>query len=286
MSGIVAYEPADMTVTATGDCGMDVLSAALAEHRQWLPVDVAWPERTTAGDLVAQNLCGPLRASQGTVRDYLIGLRWRDRDGRLVSSGGRVVKNVAGYDLAKMHIGARGAFGEIVEATFKVRPKPAREVAVTFECASPSAAAEAALVVRDLVDPAWCVVRCGDGRSQVTAGVLGSDRVADVQSRVLVERWGARREEGGEARRLEVAREMAALRLLVAVVPDRVHACLALLAERGRKALSDTASGRVFYDPAEGPPPAVDLPRRNEVAERLRRDLAAAFSASAVAPDG
>src|SRR5579883_2367234 len=103
----------------------------------------------------------PLRPAArlaGTVRDLLLGLRVVGADGALVTAGGRVVKNVAGYDLPKLHVGALGSVGVIVEATFKVRPRPACEEAVALACPEVRAAADAAIAVRDAVEPLWLEV--------------------------------------------------------------------------------------------------------------------------------
>jgi glycolate oxidase FAD binding subunit len=126
MARIVEYDPADLTVTVEAGCRFDVLDAALAEHGQWLPVDVPAPAATTVGGMIAVGLAGPLRQAFGTLRDQLIGIEWVGGEGQVLRSGGRVVKNVAGYDLMKLHVGARGRFGILTTATFKVRPRPPR----------------------------------------------------------------------------------------------------------------------------------------------------------------
>src|SRR5690606_7391068 len=97
LNRIREHAAADMTVTVEAGCTLATLAATLAEAGQWLPLDPPAPEETTVGGLIAANLSGPLRASQGTVRDLLLGLRWIAPDGALVAGGGRVVKNVAGY---------------------------------------------------------------------------------------------------------------------------------------------------------------------------------------------
>src|SRR5207253_4337224 len=125
----------------------------------------------------------PLRASQGTVRDLLIGLRVVGADGALVTGGGRVVKNVAGYDLPKLHVGALGTVGVIVEATFKVRPRPAVEEAVVVACRSAREAADAALAVRDsTVAPLWLEVAGAEGPGEGPAAVVGLGGIAEEVS--------------------------------------------------------------------------------------------------------
>src|SRR5712691_3265752 len=122
MDRVVDYEPDDMTVVAEAGLTLGALNACTALHGQRLPCDPAKPELTTVGALVGAAKAGPLRLSEGGVRDLLIGIRFVGHDGRLIHGGGRVVKNVAGYDLMKVMTGSFGTLGIITEATFKVQP--------------------------------------------------------------------------------------------------------------------------------------------------------------------
>ena len=124
MANIVAYEPEDMTVVAQAGLTVGNLNATLATPGQRLPVDPRGPDATTLGSLIAAAHAGPLRLSEGTVRDLLIGIQYVGHGGRIVRAGGRVVKNVAGYDLMKVMTGSFGTLGIVTEATFKVRPIP------------------------------------------------------------------------------------------------------------------------------------------------------------------
>jgi glycolate oxidase FAD binding subunit len=173
---VVAHDPADMTVTVQAGCSLAALDHVLAAAGQWLPLDPPCPEETTVGGLIAANLSGPLRCSHGTVRDWLIGITVVGVGGKLVRGGGRVVKNVAGYDLPKLHVGAFGTTGVIVEATFKVKPRPVSERACVFEVGSLGAAFELALALRDEVEPSWLEVEraAGVGPVSVSAGFAGS----------------------------------------------------------------------------------------------------------------
>jgi glycolate oxidase FAD binding subunit len=126
MARIVAHEPDDMTVVAEAGITIGELNAATASARQRLPVDPCEPGLTTLGSLIGASHSGPLRLSEGTSRDLLLGVRFVGHGGRQVHGGGRVVKNVAGYDLMKVMGGSFGTLGIITEATFKVRPIPAR----------------------------------------------------------------------------------------------------------------------------------------------------------------
>jgi glycolate oxidase FAD binding subunit len=194
LARIVDHEAADMTVTVEAGCRLDVLAARLASAGQWLALDPPAPAATTVGGLIAADLSGPLRAAHGRVRDVLLGLRVVAADGALVRGGGRVVKNVAGYDLPKLHVGAFGTVGVIVEATFKVGPRPACEEAVVVAARTPAAAVEIARAVLDSeVVPHWLEVAGrgglaegpGDGAA-VAVGLAGiAEEVAHARARTL-----------------------------------------------------------------------------------------------------
>src|SRR5262245_9212476 len=124
---ILAHDAADMTVTAEAGMTLSALAGVLASQRQWLPLDPACQNDMTIGGLIAADRSGPLRFAYGKVRDWLIGVRVVTADGQVIRGGGRVVKNVAGYDLPKLFAGSFGSLGLVVEATFKVRPLPERE---------------------------------------------------------------------------------------------------------------------------------------------------------------
>lgn len=130
LNRVIEYAPQDMTVTVEAGITLESLQKQLAAHGQWLPIDAPQPERATMGAILATNTSGSRRFGYGTVRDWLIGMRVMLADGTVIKSGGKVVKNVAGYDLAKLFIGSRGTLGIIVEATFKLRPRPEREAFV------------------------------------------------------------------------------------------------------------------------------------------------------------
>jgi glycolate oxidase FAD binding subunit len=132
LNRIVDYQPADMTVTVEAGLTLARLQEILGEHGQWLPIDPPLPEQATIGGVIAANLSGPMRLSQGTVRDFLIGLKIVQADGTVIKGGGRVVKNVAGYDLPKLYCGSFGTLGVIVEATFKVRPRPEAQAVLSL----------------------------------------------------------------------------------------------------------------------------------------------------------
>jgi len=191
---VVDHQPGDMTVTVEAGCPLAALGRVLAGAGQWLPLDPPRADATTVGGLVAADLSGPLRASQGRVRDLLLGIRTIGADGALVAGGGRVVKNVAGYDLPKLHVGALGTVGVIVEATFKVRPRPEREEAVVIACRTGPSAGDTALAVwSSAIAPVWLeaagpgALAEGPGEgAAVVVGIAGvPEEVADARARTL-----------------------------------------------------------------------------------------------------
>lgn len=139
---IVAHDAGDLTVTVEAGVTLGTLNEALAREQQWLPLDPPQPEGVTIGGLIAADRNGPLRLAYGKVRDMLIGIKFVNGDGQVLKGGGRVVKNVAGYDVPKLLIGSYGTLGVIVEASFKLRPLPARQTA--FLCSMPSLGAAVA----------------------------------------------------------------------------------------------------------------------------------------------
>ena len=135
LNSVVEYEPADLTVTVEAGICLAALQTVLAQHRQYLALDPPSADRCTLGGIVATNASGSLRVRYGTARNQVLGLRVVHANGTVVKSGGKVVKNVAGYDLNKLYIGAFGTLGIITEVTLKLSPIPAREaiLATAFE---------------------------------------------------------------------------------------------------------------------------------------------------------
>ncbi len=134
---LVEHKAEDMTATVGAGMSLDAFQKHLALNGQWLPIDPPNPAGLSIGALLDTNVSGPRRFGYGTVRDYVIGLQVVLADGRLIHSGGKVVKNVAGYDLMKLFIGSNGSLGIIVEVTFKVLPLPETEQFAGAKCASP-----------------------------------------------------------------------------------------------------------------------------------------------------
>jgi glycolate oxidase FAD binding subunit len=172
LRAIVEHEPGDLTVTAQAGLTLSELQTALRARGQWLSLDPPDAERATLGGVLAANASGPRRHLYGTARDVLIGVTVVTADGSIVRGGGRVVKNVAGYDLPKLFIGSQGTLGVIVEATFKLRPVPDDErlVAVRFERLKDAGTAVRALLGSDLIPSAIDLL---DAPAAATLGVDG-----------------------------------------------------------------------------------------------------------------
>lgn len=125
LSGIVDHQPGDLTVTVRSGTTVAELQTVLAAHGQWWPVEVAHPERATVGGTIASAAGGPARYRYLHPRDWTIGARAVLGDGTLTKAGGKVVKNVTGYDLTRLYSGTFGTLCALVEVTLKLAPRPA-----------------------------------------------------------------------------------------------------------------------------------------------------------------
>ena len=149
MDRILEHAWADLTVTVEAGCTISKLQNALAQHGQRLAIDPLWPDRTTIGGLISTNDSGSLRLRFGSVRDLIIGVTLALADGTLASSGGKVVKNVAGYDLPKLVSGALGTLGIITRAVFRLHPLPQNRRTLTISCADINQAQRLLLQIQD-----------------------------------------------------------------------------------------------------------------------------------------
>lgn len=134
LRGILDYEPSEFTFTALAGTPLKEIMAALAERGQYLPFDPLLADfGATLGGTVAAGLSGPGRYRFGGLRDFILGVRFVDGEGRLLRLGGRVVKNAAGFDVPKFLVGSAGRFGVLAEITFKVFPRPAATQTLRIE---------------------------------------------------------------------------------------------------------------------------------------------------------
>jgi glycolate oxidase FAD binding subunit len=154
LTAVEHYDVGDLTVGIGAGCTVAQLSAMVAKDGLFFAGDPAQPERSTIGGLLATGLYGPLRHGYGGLRDYCIGVRFVTGDGRKGKGGGRVVKNVAGYDLMKLFIGSQGTLGIITSASFKLFPAPRQtRTFVAFFPSATEARQVRSRVLRSPLDP-------------------------------------------------------------------------------------------------------------------------------------
>ena len=200
-NGIIEYAPADLTVTLGGGTPLLELQGALRQHHQFLPIDPPFAADATIGGVLSARSTGALRQQYGSPRDQVLGMRLCLSDGSIAFTGSKVVKSVAGYDIAKLFVGAYGTLGFIAEVTLKVAPLPAEQLTVFAAFADAEGASAAANAIASsslfpmataLLDGASAAavrafsgaapktyllaVRCGGSRGAVAAIVDGVDR--------------------------------------------------------------------------------------------------------------
>ncbi|MDP6443676.1 MAG: FAD-binding oxidoreductase [Pirellulaceae bacterium] len=296
MSRIVDYPVRDMTITAEAGVTMGELSAALAAEGQQFPVDAPHSDQATLGGVVATNFNGPRRYGMGAVRDYVIGVSAVDGRGVEFKGGGRVVKNVAGYDFCKLLTGSMGTLAVITQVTLKVRPlNPSRGIVSAAVEKWEDAEQALACLSKTLTTPVAVEAYNGSaiesldlavGAGGVAALFEGSAAEVDWQVRQLQSEWrsvGLAPVEGDEtlasdALRLwtEFPAVEAPLVLKATVRPSGVTRFVdaALEIDPGAAVLSHAGSGIVFVRFSEFP------------AEGLSRTLVARLQPTAARADG
>src|SRR3954452_8884954 len=138
LRGISEYDPSEFTFTAAAGTPIREIAAALAERGQYLPFDPMLVDAgATLGGTVAAGMSGPGRFRFGGLRDFILGVRFVDGNGRLLRMGGKVVKNAAGFDLPKFFVGSLGRFGGLAEITFKVFPRPSSSLTCRIDATTP-----------------------------------------------------------------------------------------------------------------------------------------------------
>jgi glycolate oxidase FAD binding subunit len=149
LTGVLSHSWQDLTATvATGTTWAD-MQRALAAHNQFVALDPLWPDRATIGGIIATNDSGAWRLKYGSLRDLIIGMTIVLADGTIAKSGGKVVKNVAGYDLHKLMTGAYGTLGVITEVTFRLHPLPQNTHVWTISSTNPEPVGELMMKVLD-----------------------------------------------------------------------------------------------------------------------------------------
>jgi glycolate oxidase FAD binding subunit len=235
LNRIVDYAPEDQTVTVEAGVTFEQLDRALAEHGQMFPLDVVDRARVTVGGAIATNAFGRRRVRYGTIKDLILGVEIVRPDGTPSRGGGKVVKNVAGFDLPKLMVGALGSLGAIATATFRVYPVPpvVRAVALTIAARTQLDDVLAAMVETRLVPES--VVLYGNASLVIT--FTGNAAGVDAQMTTAQE---IARAHGAEARELsdleresydqreQAVRRDGAWRLRVTAPPARMAAGIAI----------------------------------------------------------
>ncbi len=235
LNQVIEHEPADLTITVEAGTTVKELQARLAAYGQRVALDPPWPDRATVGGTLATGIAGPARWRLGHPRDTIIGIKVVMPDGRIAKAGGKVVKNVAGYDLCKLYIGSLGTLAVIVEATFKLVPTPRSQRVVA--CSLPTFK-QACGLAKELqwrllpIDSLW--MEWDGGPCVLVCRLAGSPGAV---SRSLEELDAlARQYSGAEAQPLERWPEVVSsppvaerLVLRVSVLPSRLVACLEAL---------------------------------------------------------
>jgi glycolate oxidase FAD binding subunit len=254
---IVEHEQGDLTCVVEAGVRLSVLAEALARHGQRLALDP--PGDPTVGAVLAANLSGPLRHRFGSPRDLVLGVTLVLADGTIASSGGKVVKNVAGYDLGKLVCGSRGMLGLIARVSLRLHPVPAAARTVLVETDDP-AAAVAALRRSQLVPSALDVLHPGG------VAVLFEGGETAVEAQVLASRSLVGGREAGDEVWVESRSRQAAARGLSRFPPGELAARLPEL-EPGSVV---RAGSGVAYSPGAGSPRTLSPPLAT-LHERLRR---------------
>jgi glycolate oxidase FAD binding subunit len=185
LNQLLAHRHGDLTATVQAGMRLRDLNTALREYGQWLPVESAF-EAATVGGIVATNDAGPSRHRNGTPRDLVIGITLALTDGRLIKSGGTVVKNVAGYDLGKLVSGSHGTLAGIADVTFKLVPIPQASSTLTAWYGEPDAGTmtrEVAALASSQIEPAAfdVTVAAGDVPYTLALRIATSPAATDAQ---------------------------------------------------------------------------------------------------------
>ena len=167
---VVDYPARDLTITVQAGLTWEALTTVLDTEGQTLPVDMPNPAQATVGGAVATNWCGVRRLMHGTLRDYLLGITFISDAGEVIRAGGRVVKNVAGYDFMKLMTGALGTLGVLTELTFKVKPKPETYAAMIFDLGAAALAPTLDRLHESNARPAWVQLRSTPGGWSLACG--------------------------------------------------------------------------------------------------------------------
>src|ERR1700722_11505115 len=183
---VLEYEPRDLTISVGAGITYCELSRVLAEHQQMIPLDPPFSDQATMGGIIAANTSGPRRRLYGSARDMVIGMTFATLEGKLIRTGGMVVKNVAGLDMGKLMIGSFGTLAAIATLNFRVHPMAAgtRTFVQDFDKVADVMAARDE-VLKGRLQPAAIDILKSGGAYQLAIKAGGSPRVLDGDRRDL-----------------------------------------------------------------------------------------------------
>ncbi len=169
MNRVWYYEPADLTITAEPGMKFCNFQDFVGRQGLWLPLDPPGGGRASLGGIVATNAAGPLRLAYGAPRDMVLGMKVATTEGKVFKAGGRVVKNVTGYDIGKLLIGSFGTLGVVVETTFKLFPQPPERVSFALKAGTLGIARDLRRrILASANTPARCVLLVGNAAHLAT----------------------------------------------------------------------------------------------------------------------
>ena len=180
LNQVVNYNPADLTSTVQAGISLASLQRTLAEQGQFLALSPPLPDRASVGGTLAAGVSGPLQWQYGNPRDLVIGMKVVQADGKVIKSGGQVVKNVSGYDMTRLHIGAIGSLGIIAEVSFKLTPLPPKETTLLagFDANRPCLKAGLGIFHSDVMPLAFTAFDSGVDERAGVAGIAGTNFLA------------------------------------------------------------------------------------------------------------
>ncbi len=247
LNNVIDFSPEDMVVTIGAGTTMSNLRDTLRAEGQFLPIDCQSPDDATLGGIIASNYAGDWRPAFGTPRDRLLGLRVVLADSTVVRAGGKVVKNVAGYDLCKLFAGSWGTLGFITEATFKTNPIPAITKSLYFHSSSLSVAIEAALQVHCARLQPIGIKLMFEDNAVLKVVLMGSEESVDWQAKevnFLLSQCGLLPTEGIS----EDDRHLPRIRAKISVMPSDLPSTLSVLQSQCKKMAAQIPTGIVDCD--------------------------------------
>lgn len=222
LSRIVDYAPSDMVMTVEAGVTLAQLQETARAERQRLALDPPHPDRATIGGLVATGAYGPRRTRYGAIRDLIIGVTMVRADGVIARGGGKVVKNVAGFDLPKVACGSLGTLGMIATATFRLHPLPEASSTVRFDGLAADRVFALVKSVRDAqLEPSSVVAVRSNGTYDVGFRFEGFAKGVEQQTERILKLGTAVRDDESFWKRHDVAREAGSLRVKVGALPSK-----------------------------------------------------------------